>query len=137
MLNYLLIEILSERNQIEMALRFQSFHLAILVISLISLEFIWAIPGGWEPIKDPSKRQEVVDIGKFAIEEHNKKAKTELKFQDVIKGEFQVVEGFNYRLIISASSTSNLDIAHKYQAIVWVNDPLSKDRTLVSFKNLN
>ncbi|KAF9623976.1 hypothetical protein IFM89_007419 [Coptis chinensis] len=68
--------------------------------------------GGWTPIKD-IKDPEVQDIGKFAVTEHNKEEKTELRFVQVVRGESQVVAGFNYRLILAAVDGS---VTTNYQA---------------------
>ncbi|KAL6542940.1 hypothetical protein OROHE_010460 [Orobanche hederae] len=60
------------------------------------------IPGGWQPIKDPTKPS-VVEIARFAVAEHNEQANaTRLEFMSVVRGETQVVAGLNYRLVIAA-----------------------------------
>ncbi|KAI7756892.1 hypothetical protein M8C21_030306 [Ambrosia artemisiifolia] len=84
--------------------------------------------GGWKPIPnvtDPT----VVDIGKFAIDEHNKEAHKSLKFVKVVKGESQVVAGMNYNLTITAADGPEKN----YVALVW-DKPWEKFRQLVSFK---
>uniref|UniRef100_A0A3Q7G1E0 Cysteine proteinase inhibitor n=1 Tax=Solanum lycopersicum TaxID=4081 RepID=A0A3Q7G1E0_SOLLC len=83
----------------------------------------------WEPITNITK--EVIEIGKFAVDEHNKEAKTTLKFQKVIKGENQVVVGMNYRLVIEAKDG---DSTHNYLAQVW--DKPDNSKSLTSFKQL-
>ncbi|KAF3628410.1 Cysteine proteinase inhibitor 5 [Capsicum annuum] len=90
-----------------------------------------ALVGGWKPITD-IKDPEVVEAGKFAVDEHNKEAKTTLEFQEVTKGESQVVQGINYRLTISAKDGDSL---HNYLAEVWVK-PGGKSKSLTSFKEL-
>ncbi|KAK4371560.1 hypothetical protein RND71_011035 [Anisodus tanguticus] len=87
-----------------------------------------AIAGGWKPITNITD-PEVVDIGKFAVDEHNKEAKTKLKFQKIMKGESQVVAGINYRLVITAKDG---DSPHNYLAEVW-DKPWEKFRNLTSF----
>ncbi|MCD7454462.1 hypothetical protein HAX54_024901 [Datura stramonium] len=57
--------------------------------------------GGWTPITD-TKDRHVVEIGKFAVDQHNKESESNLVFKRVVKGETQVVAGTNYRLVISA-----------------------------------
>ncbi|KAF3628411.1 Cysteine proteinase inhibitor 5 [Capsicum annuum] len=90
-----------------------------------------ALPGGWKPISD-MKDPEVVEAGKFAVDEHNKEAKTVLEFQEVTKGESQVVRGINYRLTISATDGDSL---HNYLAKVWIK-PGGKSKSLTSFEEL-
>ncbi|KAI3697675.1 hypothetical protein L6452_30771 [Arctium lappa] len=87
-----------------------------------------ALPGGWAPIinvTDPV----VVDIGKFAVDEHNKQHEETLKFAKVVSGESQVVAGWNYNLTITATNGSAED---NYVAIVW-DKPWEKFRQLLSF----
>ncbi|KAM3322214.1 hypothetical protein P3S67_003365 [Capsicum chacoense] len=90
-----------------------------------------ALVGGWKPITD-IKDPEVIETGKFAVDEHNKEAKTILEFQEVTKGESQVVQGINYRLTISAKDGDSL---HNYLAEVWVK-PSGKSKKLTSFEEL-
>ncbi|KAM3321039.1 hypothetical protein P3S67_008241 [Capsicum chacoense] len=90
-----------------------------------------ALVGGWKPITD-IKDPEVVETGKFAVDEHNKEAKMVLEFQEVTKGESQVVQGINYRLTISAKDSDSL---HNYLAEVWVK-PGGKSKKLTSFEEL-
>ncbi|KAK9104046.1 hypothetical protein Scep_020890 [Stephania cephalantha] len=56
--------------------------------------------GGYAPIEDLKK---VEAIGEFAVKEHNKQAQTHLKFEQVVKGERQIVAGTNFNLILRAS----------------------------------
>ncbi|PHT51980.1 putative RNA-dependent RNA polymerase 5 [Capsicum baccatum] len=83
-----------------------------------------ALVGGWKPITD-IKDHEVVETGKFAVDEHNKEAKTVLEFQEVTKGESQVVQGINYRLTISANDGDSL---HSYLAEVHTPQMFSSGR---------
>ncbi|KAF6161923.1 hypothetical protein GIB67_014125 [Kingdonia uniflora] len=73
------------------------------------------ILGGWKPIKDVNDPH-IQEIAKFAITEHNSQAKSEFKFQSVIKGESQVVSGINYHLNISAKLTG---VSSEYEVVVW------------------
>ncbi|KAG8365957.1 hypothetical protein BUALT_Bualt17G0026000 [Buddleja alternifolia] len=86
--------------------------------------------GGWRPIDD-LKNPQVVEIAKFAVEEHNKQAKTSLKFAAVVKGETQTVAGTNYKLVISAKDGGAA--AKNYEAVVW-DKPWQKFRQLTSFE---
>ncbi|KAL8232383.1 hypothetical protein R6Q57_002161 [Mikania cordata] len=85
--------------------------------------------GGWKPIPDVTDAT-VVDIGKFAVNEHNKVDHASLKFRKVVKGESQVVAGMNYNLTIKAADGG---ADHNYVALVW-DKPWQKFRQLVSFK---
>nr|GEX91736.1 cysteine proteinase inhibitor 5-like [Tanacetum cinerariifolium] len=86
------------------------------------------LAGGWKPIdaSDP----EVIGIGKFAVNEHNKEEKASLKFIKVVKGESQVVAGMKYNLTIKAADGT---VDNNYEAVVW-DKPWQKFRQLVSFK---
>ncbi|KAK6938876.1 Cystatin domain [Dillenia turbinata] len=90
---------------------------------------ICGIPGGWQPItnlKDPH----VVEIAEFAVTQHNKVAKENLKFESVIKGETQVVAGMNYKLVLAAKDG---EAENNYEAVVWEKAWLGY-RNLTSFK---
>ncbi|XP_019171504.1 PREDICTED: cysteine proteinase inhibitor 5-like [Ipomoea nil] len=89
------------------------------------------LPGGWSPIKD-LKDPVVVEIANFAINTHNKEAKSNLIFKSVIGGESQIVEGLNYKLDIEVEEGNCLN---KYEALVW-DKPSEKFRQLTSFKKL-
>ncbi|XP_009629445.1 cysteine proteinase inhibitor 1-like [Nicotiana tabacum] len=89
------------------------------------------LAGGWRPIKNITD-PEVVEIGKFAVNEHNKEAKTKLEFEKIMNGESQVVAGINYRLVIAAKDGGE---PHQYMAEVW-DKPWEKYRNLTSFKDL-
>ncbi|XP_059636660.1 cysteine proteinase inhibitor 1-like [Cornus florida] len=85
--------------------------------------------GPWQPIKDP-KSSQVQEIGAFAVTEHNKQTKEDLKFESVDSGETEVVDGINYRLILSANDG---DASNEYEAVVW-DKPWAHFRNLTSFK---
>ncbi|XP_076924358.1 cysteine proteinase inhibitor 1-like [Bidens hawaiensis] len=108
-------------------------------ISILILVFLFSrssaalgegtLAGGWKPIRnvtDPT----VVDIAKFAVDEHNKEDHASLKFLRVVKGESQVVAGMNYNLTISAKDGN---MVNNYMSLVW-DKPWEKFRQLVSFK---
>ena len=121
-----------------MVLNFHALPLAVLAVlaMAVCLDVSAALGGpklgGWKPIKDP-KDPSVVEIGRFAISERNKEAKSNLQFQEVVKGETQVVSGMNYKLVIAAKDGS---APHQYEAVVW-DKPWEKSRKLTSFKELN
>ncbi|KAK9105412.1 hypothetical protein Scep_022256 [Stephania cephalantha] len=80
--------------------------------------------GGWQDVnpKDPH----IVEIGRYAVDEHNKEANKSMKLKSVVKGESQVVAGVNYRLIVAAAHLKNV---HNYQAVVY-------ERAWEGFRNL-
>ncbi|XP_047326313.1 cysteine proteinase inhibitor 1-like [Impatiens glandulifera] len=106
------------------------FILFVLVVFLFSFEVNSAMVGGWKPTSD-LKDSKIVEIGKYAISEHNNKANTTLEFNSVVKGDTQVVTGTNYRLVIAAKDGGEVG---NYLAIVW-DKPWEKFRELTSFRN--
>ncbi|XP_020244461.1 cysteine proteinase inhibitor 1-like [Asparagus officinalis] len=90
------------------------------------------IPGGYIPIKNLSDPH-LVEIGKFAVSEHNKEANTKLVFTKVIKGESQVVAGINYKLVIEAKDITRNNKVGRYEVIVWEKS-WEKFMKLTSFK---
>ncbi|KAF3451836.1 hypothetical protein FNV43_RR07932 [Rhamnella rubrinervis] len=89
--------------------------LALFVASAASAARSNALLGGWKPIED-LKDPHVKEIAEFAVSEHNKQSKADLKFDSVVKGESQVVAGTNYRLVISVKNGKASEL---YQAVVW------------------
>ncbi|KAJ0081128.1 hypothetical protein Patl1_09733 [Pistacia atlantica] len=108
--------------------------LSVLLLPLMAAAALRPGPlvGGWSPIKDP-KDQHVVEIGQFAVSEYNSQSKTQLKFQQVVKGETQVVSGTNYRLVLAAKDGTT---AKNYEAVVW-EKPWEHFKNLTSFKPVN
>lgn len=74
--------------------------------------------GGWKSIDNPNA-PEVVKIAKFAVDEHNKKEHTSLRFVSVLKGESQTVAGTNYKLEISAKDGAAAAAPKNYTAVVY------------------
>nr|GEV61262.1 hypothetical protein [Tanacetum cinerariifolium] len=72
------------------------------------------VTGGKQPIPDITAAH-VVDIAKLAVDEHNKKAKTSLKFVKIIKGESQVMDGIYNFFTITAKDD---DVENNYAAIL-------------------
>ncbi|KAH0713992.1 hypothetical protein AABB24_019256 [Solanum stoloniferum] len=111
-----------------------SLTLSIILISSIFFHFSAALGGavgGWTPLNDVNT-PEVVAIGQFAVNEHNKEAGTKLEFQSITKGESQVVAGINYRLVINAKDGGHV---RKYLVVVW-DKPWEKIKKLTSFKQM-
>ncbi|KAL3637103.1 hypothetical protein CASFOL_019402 [Castilleja foliolosa] len=59
---------------------------------------------------------EIESIARFAVQEHNKKQNTVLKFKSVVKAKEQVVEGKMYYLTLEVDGGTN----KIYEAKVWV-----------------
>lgn len=124
----------------KMALKFNCILAVTLLAVVVASLFFHAsaalggggLPGGWSPITD-TKDPQVVEIGKFAVNEYNKQAKTNLVFKRVKKGATQVVAGTNYRLVISANDGGRSN--NRYLAVVW-EKPWENFRNLTSFKKL-
>ncbi|MQM15186.1 hypothetical protein Taro_048125 [Colocasia esculenta] len=83
---------------------------------------------GYQPIADIDDPY-VQEIGKFAVEEHNKQAGQGLVFVRVVSGEQQVVAGTNYKLVIAAEDAG---ATNKYEAVVY-DKPWENFRELTSF----
>ncbi|KAL8469148.1 hypothetical protein ACS0TY_032110 [Phlomoides rotata] len=106
-----------------MAPKSRSILFTFLSVLVLALPILGAavgrspLVGGWRPIADPNA-PEVVKIAKFAVDQHNKEAKTSLVFEKVVKGEQQVVAGVNYRLVISAAE-GRAAAPKTYKAVVY------------------
>nr|GEU69307.1 ribonuclease H-like domain-containing protein [Tanacetum cinerariifolium] len=67
---------------------------------------VCALIGGRTKIKDVKNNQEVQELGKYSVEENNRKVGSNgLKFVEVVKAESQVVSGTKYYLTIKAISS--------------------------------
>ncbi|KAL7607094.1 cysteine proteinase inhibitor 5 [Lactuca sativa] len=87
--------------------------------------------GSWLEIASPDDPA-VIEVGQFAVDQHNKDTNSTLKFQSVVKGDTQIVGGMNWRLTIEVkddNSTKNCE-AYVYE------QPLQKVRKLISFTTL-
>ncbi|XP_024983929.1 cysteine proteinase inhibitor 5-like [Cynara cardunculus var. scolymus] len=89
-----------------------------------------ALVGGWTKITDVNDPT-VVDIGKFAVDQHNKQDQASLKFSTVVNGEKQVVAGMNYNLTITAADGT---VDKNYVAVVWDKPWVKNSRRLTSFR---
>ncbi|KAJ4975843.1 hypothetical protein NE237_000949 [Protea cynaroides] len=87
--------------------------------------------GDWRPIKDLNETH-VQEIAQFAVGEHNREYKTDLKYERVVQGESQVVAGANYRLIVAAKDGT---VSNNYQAVVYERASEGL-KNLTSFKQL-
>ncbi|XP_073022706.1 cysteine proteinase inhibitor 1-like [Primulina eburnea] len=110
---------------------------AILLILVASLHYQAlaispsAIVGNWRPIPNVDVLK-VLEIARFAVSEHNKKSNVHLEFLKVVKGETQIVEGTNYRLVIIANDKAAGNAPGNYEAVVW-DMPWKHFRELSSF----
>ncbi|XP_073061707.1 cysteine proteinase inhibitor 5-like [Primulina eburnea] len=117
-----------------MAPKFLSLLVVTFSILLVSASSIKASFSGWQAISnlnDPN----VVEIGKFAVKEHNKRVNALLSLMSIVKGETQIVNGMNYRLIISATYALAAKAESNYRMVVW-DKPWKKERRLISFKKI-
>ncbi|KAG5609213.1 hypothetical protein H5410_020494 [Solanum commersonii] len=124
-----------------MAIKFNSILGILLVVVATVLLYVSEVQGGrkivingddWVDIpnvQDPK----IVEVGRFAIHEINKEAKTELVFLKVIAGQSQIKSTeatINFKLLISALDR---DSPHYYQVMVSDKER-GKSRNLTSFK---
>ncbi|KAI3691743.1 hypothetical protein L6452_31545 [Arctium lappa] len=86
--------------------------------------------GDWTKITNVSDPK-VVEIGKFAVDEHNKADQASLKFSKVVSGERQVVGIMNYNPTITATDGR---VENNYVIVVWDKPWVKKFRRFTSFK---
>ncbi|KAK9089831.1 hypothetical protein Scep_028913 [Stephania cephalantha] len=85
--------------------------LLLLSLLLFHTSFAQIRVGGFQPV-DP-KDPHVVEIARFAVDEHNKQAHTNLVFLEVFGAESQIVKGRNFKLTIELPM-------EQARAIPWV-----------------
>ncbi|GMH15760.1 hypothetical protein Nepgr_017601 [Nepenthes gracilis] len=114
------------------------FFLSVVVLFFAAAEVSAAVDrqrsnelGSYRPIKNLTEPR-VIEVGNFAVSEHNKEAGTKLLFVKVVKGDFQVVSGLNFRLVISAKDGVDLG---NYEAVVY-KKPWQSYKRLISFKKV-
>ncbi|KAK4408342.1 hypothetical protein Sango_0415400 [Sesamum angolense] len=61
---------------------------------------------------------EIIALGRFAVDEHNKKQHTCLEFKKVWSAERQLVNGYNYYLTLEAANEGKHNL---YEATVYVS----------------
>ncbi|GAA0167192.1 hypothetical protein LIER_22180 [Lithospermum erythrorhizon] len=71
-------------------------------------------PLSWNTIKNPNDPK-VVEMGKFAIDQHNKVTDSQLRFQLVLNGQIQLLQQTIYWLYIAAIDGLQVNM---YEAIV-------------------
>jgi len=97
--------------------------LASLLIVLPSLCSASRLKGGydpefgrWTPIEDPNDPH-IVEIGRYAVSQHNRVTNSKLEFCRVISGQtLNLVVGTWYKLVIEAKDG---DKVGNYEALVW------------------
>ncbi|KAJ4839949.1 hypothetical protein Tsubulata_042898, partial [Turnera subulata] len=72
--------------------------------------------GAPEDIPDAATNLEVIELARFAVNEHNKQEKTNLDFKGVVKASEQVVAGYLYRIVLKAAKPG--DVCRFYEAKV-------------------
>ncbi|XP_065854082.1 cysteine proteinase inhibitor 7-like [Euphorbia lathyris] len=89
------------------------------------------LPGGSNDFEGFQNNGEIESLGKFAVQEHNKKQNSLLEFVKVLKVKEQVVAGKIYHLTLEA-----IDAGRKktFEAKVWVK-PWMNFKQLEEFKN--
>lgn len=112
-----------------MALKSTCLLLLLFLPFVVALESRRVVP--WKPILNV-KDYAVVESGRFAVREHNKKEDTYLKFERVLEGKRQLVDGIKFELVISAKDGA---ASNKYQALVHYN-PWLRTRELNNFKKI-
>lgn len=85
--------------------------------------------GNWLEIAstdDPA----VINVGRFAVNEHNKVTNSTMMFERVVKGDSQIVGGMNWRLTIEVKDHKT----NKTCEVLVYQPPAHKPKKLVSFK---
>ncbi|KAL3522235.1 hypothetical protein ACH5RR_015069 [Cinchona calisaya] len=113
-----------------MALHLRPLLLTMMVFFLCSNALLF-FPWKKENAEDPR----VIELGKFAIDVHNKEAKTNLLFQRVATAESQL-GGIKYKLLIAAA-TNDSSNSDNYEALIIERQRARiKYTKLVSFKEI-
>uniref|UniRef100_A0ACD5YKS9 Uncharacterized protein n=1 Tax=Avena sativa TaxID=4498 RepID=A0ACD5YKS9_AVESA len=109
------------------------FLVAIATTIYVAATPVTAIPGGWSNIKNITDPH-IQELGKWAVMEHNKVDNDNLKFQKVVSGKQQIVNGVNYHLFIDAM---RLEGSHgTYRAVLFEEDSSNPNtRKLISFNS--
>ncbi|KAE8689549.1 Cysteine proteinase inhibitor 6 [Hibiscus syriacus] len=89
------------------------------------------IPGGVRPSGGSQNSAEVENLGRFAVDEHNKKENGVVEFVRVVKAAEQVVAGTLHHLTVEAIDAGKKKL---YEAKVWVK-PWMNFKELQEFKH--
>lgn len=117
-----------------------SHHISFLMIIIASLFFTLFVTtglaengqktvGNWLEIASPDDPA-VIEIGEFAVDEHNKDTNSTLKFDRVVKGETQIVGGMNWRLTIEVD---DVQVVKNCEVLVYQQSWQNVTK-LISFK---
>ncbi|MCD7464903.1 hypothetical protein HAX54_000173 [Datura stramonium] len=112
------------------------FLLLLLIFTLFSSTPSNALGGrvgGRTQIKDVKTNQEIQDLGRYCVEEHNRNLQKQnglLSFSQVVEAEKQVVSGIKYYLKISA--TTSAGAPKMFDAVVVVK-AWEKKKELLTF----
>ncbi|KAL6009522.1 hypothetical protein ACLOJK_022751 [Asimina triloba] len=87
--------------------------------------------GGRSEVKNVESNQEIQSLGRFSVEEYNKRHGRHLSFSRVFKAERQVVSGIKYFLKI-ATVASSKNGGEQFDAVVVVK-PWIRSKQLLSF----
>ncbi|XP_031279419.1 cysteine proteinase inhibitor 12 [Pistacia vera] len=105
----------------------------ILFIAFSFKEFeIMAMPGALQESRGAENSVEIDELGRFAVQEHNKKQNAVLEFGRVVKAQEQVVAGTLHHLTIEAIEAGKKKL---YEAKVWVK-PWMNFKDLQEFKHV-
>jgi hypothetical protein len=111
-------------------------HLLLFVVAGVICAAAIAMPGAtaqevapYQPIPNVDAPH-IQELGEWAVAEHEKQANDGLTFRKVVDGEFQVVAGLNYVLVVDAVGSDGADGTHN--AVVYEQD-WTNTRELVSF----
>ncbi|KAJ0233006.1 Cystatin domain-containing protein [Hirschfeldia incana] len=108
-------------------------------LSLILLPLFYNVeglniePSPWKPIANVQLGY-YVEIGRYAIEEHNTHTMDILAFMNNVQGKEQYDNGLRYALIIA--TRNNDGITHNYEAVVFERH-VNQDRVLESFNEIS
>ena len=108
-----------------------SLLLFVSMLSVTATRSRLDLVGGYEPIKNIDDRH-IQSLGEFAVNEHNKQAKTQLKFEKVISGKLQIVAGTNYNLRLTALEGT---VSRTYATLVFLD--LKNENHLINFYGLS
>ncbi|XP_011008995.1 PREDICTED: cysteine proteinase inhibitor 1-like [Populus euphratica] len=103
----------------------QTPALSLLFIAITMVVVDVTLADGWIPIKN-LENNHVVKIAEFAVKEHNRQAGSELRLYSIQKGELQVKEGTDYRLLLAVIGAGRL-----YEAVV--HETYDYSTVLISF----
>ncbi|KAL2495550.1 cysteine proteinase inhibitor 1-like [Forsythia ovata] len=103
-------------------------HSLLLVLTfLVAVSTLFEVSTAVLGLRDP-KDPKVVEVAEYAIDEHNKEAKINLKLDHVLKAALQET---TYSLVIASRDGTTLD---NYDVVVLVNGDSKK---LATFKKTN